>query len=228
MRWYDPKLGRKANLIELKTKPGQFREANVADARKLGLVPSVTTVIDTISKPMLYEWLQQQAFDYAWDSAATPISKEEAYELYKIDGNKVRDKGSELHDKMSRFEEDEITGPLISYLRKHYAQFMHEREFCTNQYGGTIDMLAWRDDGTRDIIDFKFCSKMRKPYQQELWQLAAYAMAQGINGKAINIIIDQNTGEFWCYPWSEEALMDGYDTFRAVLNTFQHINKVGM
>lgn len=227
MRWYDPKLGRKANLIELKTKPGQFREANVADARKLGLVPSVTTVIDTISKPMLYEWLQQQAFDYAWGSAATPISKEEAYDLYKIEGNKVRDKGSELHDKMSRFEEDEITESLISYLRKHYVQFVHEHEFCTKQYGGTIDMLAWRDDGTCDIIDFKFCSKMRKPYQQELWQLASYKQAKAVNGVAINIIIDQNTGEFECYPWSDEEVDDGYITFLTVLDAFNQINKVG-
>jgi|DEB0MinimDraft_10_1074344.scaffolds.fasta_scaffold47761_2 hypothetical protein len=225
MRYYDPKTNKRAKQIEKKTKPGQYRDPTITDARKLGLVPSVTTIIDTISKPMLYEWLQHQAFDSAWESAQTPISKEEAWGYYKQESTKVRDKGSELHDNMSRLEENEITSRLVQYLKQHYVEFEHEIEFCAPLYGGTIDMLAKRHDGTWDMIDFKFCSKLRKPYPSELWQMAAYSSeCIKMDGAAINIIIDQNTGEFECYPWSKDEVDTGYRQFMAIHRAWEYVN----
>lgn len=225
MRYYDPNTGKRAKAIEKKTKPGEFREPTIADARKLGLVPSVTTIIDTISKPMLYEWLQKQAFESAWESAQTPMNKDEAWQYYQQQSTKVRDKGTELHDNMSRLEETEITSKLIQYLKQHYTEFQHEIEFAMPMYGGTIDMLAKRHDGTCDMIDFKFCSKMRKPYPSEMWQMAAYsAQCRAMTGVAINIIIDQNTGEFECFPWSKDEMDTGYRQFMAIHRAWQYVN----
>src|SRR6266704_951400 len=40
---------------------GQPRPTNLRDARKLGLLPSVTNILGVIAKPELTAWLQEQA-----------------------------------------------------------------------------------------------------------------------------------------------------------------------
>ena len=56
--WYD-KNGNPA--YEIIGANGKQRNTTLRDAKKLGLLPSVTTVIGAVAKPGLNRWLQEQA-----------------------------------------------------------------------------------------------------------------------------------------------------------------------
>ena len=55
--WYT-KTGDSAYQVEAKN--GQMRATTLRDAKKLGLVPSVTTILGVAAKPALNTWLQTQ------------------------------------------------------------------------------------------------------------------------------------------------------------------------
>ena len=52
-----------------KSRPGFTRPTTVADAKKLDLVPSVTTILKVIDKPALVRWLQEQPLKYLYENA---------------------------------------------------------------------------------------------------------------------------------------------------------------
>jgi len=56
--WYLPNGSPAYTIIGKST--GRERPTTLADARKLGLLPSVTTIINTIQKAGLDTWKQQQ------------------------------------------------------------------------------------------------------------------------------------------------------------------------
>src|SRR5436853_1052383 len=51
---------------------GKERPTTLADARKLNLVPSVTTILDVAAKPGLNNYFERQIFDAALELAPTP------------------------------------------------------------------------------------------------------------------------------------------------------------
>lgn len=57
--WYKPN-GEACHEVPAKSKPGTMRATTLADARKMGLLPSVTTVLDLLDKPNLTDWKLEQ------------------------------------------------------------------------------------------------------------------------------------------------------------------------
>lgn len=229
MRFYDPSTGKRVDSIP--TKDGKKTKApNINDAIALGLVPSVTEVINVVSKPFLLSWLQVQAFNSAWDSAQTPIPKEEAWKLYEQQSAMARDKGSDIHDKISRLEETPLTKPTIDWLKSKYTSLEHEVMFATRLYGGTIDLIGTLDTGQVDVLDVKSVGKKRDPYDSEAQQIVAYRnyikQSRNINVRAcINIYISQETGEILnIHDWETSDLIRAEDTFYAIHNLWQRLN----
>src|SRR6056297_1581419 len=68
--WYD-KNGQPIFEVEMSTKPGQMRPTTLRDARKLKLLPSVTTIMQVLHKLMLDLWKQGQITSYAYDNPPT-------------------------------------------------------------------------------------------------------------------------------------------------------------
>ena len=60
--WYTPEGEAVHTVIGTN---GRERSTNVADARKRGLLPSVTNILGVINKPALLEWKLQQALTAA-------------------------------------------------------------------------------------------------------------------------------------------------------------------
>jgi len=217
-----------ARLTEVPKKSGGTKAPTIREAIELGAVPSVTEVLNLIAKPFLFTWVEDKAFQFAWDSAATPIPYEDAKELYKSQSKAAMDKGSELHDKMSRLEPDEFTQEAVAWVNERYKITEHEIQFSSDTYGGTIDLIGKNDDGSVDIIDFKFVMSDRKPRDQELWQLAAYrAWVQETRSvrKCINLLISQDDGHIIsAHEWTEEELNHGYFIFQSILAAWGAIN----
>lgn len=57
--WYRPD-GTSCHTVPNKSKPGETRPTSLTDARKLGLLPSVTTILDLLDKPQLTDWKMEQ------------------------------------------------------------------------------------------------------------------------------------------------------------------------
>lgn len=57
--WYDV-TGKACHTVPNKSKPGESRATSLTDARKLGLLPSVTTILDLLDKPQLTDWKLEQ------------------------------------------------------------------------------------------------------------------------------------------------------------------------
>lgn len=232
-RFYDPKTQRRVDSVPKKDGKGT-KDATIADARKLLFVPSVTTVCDIVAKPFLLTWLQQQAFDSAWNSATTPMPKEEAWAYYQQQSAIARDKGSDLHDKMSRMEECPETLQALAWIAsQNYTKTEHEVQFAHDKFGGTIDFIGYVSTDlnipTVDLLDFKFVTKERQAYDNELWQLSAYAMhlsAVGYNVRnVLNLYISQDTGALLkVHHWTAEELHRGYSTFYSILRLWERIN----
>lgn len=232
-RFYDPKTQRRVDSVPKKDGKGT-KDATIADARKLLFVPSVTTICDLVAKPFLLNWLQTQAFDSAWQSATTPISKDEAWAYYQQQSAIARDRGSDLHDKMSRLEQCPETLQALAWIAsQNYTKTEHEVQFAHDKFGGTIDFIGYVNTDlnhpTVDLLDFKFVTKDRQAYDNELWQLSAYAMYLSSAGYIVrnvsNLYISQETGELLkVHNWTMDQLSRGYTTFFSILMLWERIN----
>lgn len=229
MRFYSYETQRRVNEIPKKSGKGT-KSPNINDAIQMHLRPSTTEIINIVSKPMLLSWLQEQAFDSAWNSAATPISRDEAWAYYMKKSSEVRDLGSDLHDKISRLELSPLTSPVIKWIQSNYSPSEHEVQFCHDLYGGTIDMLGTqRTSGKIDLVDFKSVKKNRDPYPQECQQLSAYRDWAVKNGRpihrCINIYFSQETGEILnVKEWTQQEIDNSFQVFLATCKLWQYIN----
>jgi hypothetical protein len=227
MRFYSPQTGKRVDSIPKKSGVGT-KTPDIRDCIANRWVFSVTSITDTIAKPFLATWLAEQAFNSAWDSSHTPMTKDEAFIYWQQQSAIARDKGSDLHDKISRLDETDLTRPTLDWLKAQgYGGYFHEEQFANCLYGGTIDFSGTVDIGVVDLVDFKTVTKDRKPYDTELWQIAAYRehLAHFANNpvavrRCINLYISQEDGRILnVKEWTKDELQQGYETFSSILNT---------
>lgn len=180
-----------------KAKGGELRNATVADARKLGLFPSVTNILGVIAKPGLDKWKLQQVAKAAYQ--APPDGKEsveyftdriiEAAFDQVVD---AADFGSQIHDALEKvFEGEPVEEQLLPYVqptlewkRKFGLTFTQREIVLVNPgegYAGRCDVIAQGKKGQLVILDYK-TRKTKEgekvtPYDGQGMQLAAYAVA---------------------------------------------------
>ena len=75
--WYTQD-GKPFYEIENKSAPGTMRRVTLRDARKLNLVPSVTTITGVISKPQLEAWKIEQAILASLTLPRTPKESDDS------------------------------------------------------------------------------------------------------------------------------------------------------
>ena len=197
------------------SKPGEFRSTTLRDARKEGLVPSVTSIIsDTTPKPNLVAWKIEQAILAA---LTLPRLGGESVDQFAIrvaeDARETSSRAANLGTRGHRAIEDwisvgsgtsdvEIMGMLEEYAKWHNVNVKKaiyvEQPFCKHGYGGCVDLVAEMLDGTTAIIDFK--TQRRKPGEKMVsykpdhpMQLAAYAHGMDLGKvKLLNVLISTN------------------------------------
>lgn len=180
--------------VPTKSKPGQFRDVTIKDARKLGLFPSATTVMQIVSKPGLDRWSVEQGIRAA---IAEPYSGEDedeyilrAYLRSQEYRNYTADFGTAIHNAICnllggrRAEKlDHILAPAIadkfcSWLDKQgYTVVATERTVVNEglRLAGTIDLQLMKD-GKKILADLKTQDFSKRPnvYKEHRWQLALY------------------------------------------------------
>ncbi len=195
--WYNPTDGTLTTHVPNKSKPGELREATIKDARLLGLVPSVTGVIELLAKPSLISWLQDNAIRSAhelYGGGGVGWLNPESLQAVRLHADGIRDRaataGTEIHHavaqrlKYEAYESpllgvDEVVEGFFDWYNQQERVCLHsERTFVTPEFGGTADWVGiW--DGKYTLADFKTQDAQRwqdfKFYEEVGIQLAGYS-----------------------------------------------------
>ena len=231
MHWYYPD-GRTAytQVVKSGKNKGFTRNTTLADARKLGLLPSVTTILNILDKPGLTNWRLEQVM---LASLTLPREHEEAEKDYirrvmadsREQGKKAAEEGTRIHGVIEGYflgrtpdiEEAKIVDNVLACLPDN--QYWKPEKSCVHElgYAGKVDLHSdeW-------VIDFKTTEKENpKCWPEHYLQLAAYKNALGIEGRCGNIFIDRNTYECTFIQHSKEETEKAWEQFKAILLTWK-------
>jgi len=182
----------------------KVRDTNVKDARKLGLVPSVTDILKVSAKDALNEWIIGQILtavlnsNYNVPKNGNSIQIKQWKSMIRQEaarfGKEAAEKGNIIHDNLENaflglsanmpVSQDEITKPVIDFITDKFGTgFIAEASFANSLgFGGKIDL---HHPKRKIIIDFK--TKQDKSFEKDLgyddhvMQLAAYAYGLNFN-----------------------------------------------
>lgn len=235
--WYFPD-GTPCHTVKCTTKEGD-RPTTIADARKLGLLPSVTNILSCLRKPALESWKIEQAClsvltaprkqDEALDAFVQRVLHDE--KQHEQEAKDAADLGTRIHKAL----EDELSGrigdhemlpwvePVWEYLNSLGKPVMHtEKVLVGNGYAGRCDLITGPDG---HLWDFKTTKKL--PTKGAWWehslQLAAYQRAYGFPVRCGNIYISTlEPGKFFV---AETTDLDScFEAFDHILKYWQIAN----
>ena len=245
--WYQADTGEPA--YQITGANGKVRNTNLRDARKLNLVPSVTTILGQIAKPGLQTWLNQQILLSALTLPREQNEPEPAWlERVMFDskeaGRKAAERGNLIHAIVQTFYENEVYIPqypkyvyeteqtLDNALGLH--KWVAEKSFAHElRFGGKCDLYAPADpltDFPGAVIDIKTketdLDKV-KPYDEHLYQLAAYREGLGMpNAICGNLFINALTNQVRLIIHDPTDIADGWAVFCHLLRVYQIKNKI--
>lgn len=236
-RWYDAQ-GR--SVYEVPRADGKgMRDATLRDARKLGLLPSVTTIIRCAAAPGLEIWKQTQVLLAALTLPRAPGELDAVYcqrimEDSRAQAEKAREKGTTIHAAIqSHYQGTGIDTETWPYVQgatiavRDWANepaWQAERAFADvmEGYGGKIDLCS--ADGNGVVLDFKTrefsADKPAKGWDEQLMQLAAYRRGYGYPAaRCANVFVSTSVpGLAVVHEWSESELQRGWLMFKALLD----------
>ena len=218
---------------------GKERPTTLADARKLGLLPSVTTIINTIQKAGLDTWKQQQVLLAALTLPRLPDEPESEWltrvmQDSKATGKEAAERGTAIHSVLEAFYEGIYIPELPAYVRvvesvinEHFGPqlWVSEKSFAKGGYGGKCDLIA-----KNCVIDFKTTEKDLDKldyYFDHQMQLAAYRQGFEMPTARCAIVYVnalQNKAKLVEIP--EDDLRIGWDCFTHLLAFYRAKNKL--
>lgn len=219
---------------------GELRPTTLRDARKLGLLPSVTNVLGVINKPELVEWKMTQAVLAALTLPRLDGEGEDAFARRVVDDAQSRVRtaaefGSTFHagaEHVARTLEVDQAGPYAAWLNLHRDWFQRNcvRVLWTERvlvntalgYAGTADLLVEHQKHGLTLVDYK--TQGVKPggaaraYGSWCQQLAAYRGAIGAPMACMNVIVNSaEPSGLVEHVWSERELEAASESFQAAL-----------
>lgn len=214
---------------------GNKRATTLRDARKLGLLPSVTTIIRGAAAPGLELWKAKQVMLAALTLSRNPGETDDAYFARimadsKEQARKAADRGTEIHAALEQHFEMKATDDpvmaqhiqgVVGQLDKHCGrqEWHAERSFAhSSGFGGKLDLHSdeW-------VIDFK-TKEFGEDDELQTWdehamQLAAYDM--GLTGTprkgAIIYVSTTQPGLARFLQIPDEEMTRGWGMFEALL-----------
>ena len=197
--WYDKDGSPMYTIIGAN---GKERDTTLRDARKLNLVPSVTTIMRVAAAPGLDLWKQQQVLKAAisvprlegenesdWFSRIMQTSKETSAE--------AADRGTDMHNviedyfnKRQREYPDFAKETYFAVIKEFGSQnWITEKSFAYDGFGGKVDLHCEDiviDFKTKELVDDK-----TEAFSEQLMQLAAYRVGLGIpDALCANVYVD--------------------------------------
>jgi hypothetical protein len=226
---------------EVEKKAGGLRPTTLTDARKLGLVPSVTTVLSVLAKPALTTWKVQQGIL----AALTLPRREDEPESDWLDrimedsgqqAKSAAEEGTRIHDACEcsfkgRPVEDRYQPHVaavhakLTELFPTVSDWVAEASFASLLgYGGKVDLHS---PSTGIVVDFKgkdgdFSDGKKLAYDQH-YQLAAYQ--RGLNlpvNACANLFVSRtHPGKVAAHVWSESDIAKGWTVFAATCDVWR-------
>lgn len=191
--WYTPEG---QAFYEITKKDGSgMRAPTIADARKLGLLPSVTKIIGILDKPELNNWKLEQGIlavlstpkkeGESLDAFVHRVLHEE--KVHEEEAKRAREVGSQVHEAI----DNALSGREWDHGLSHYVEpviewventggkiIWTEKILVASNYAGKADLfLNLPKLKTRYLTDFKTCSRLpdKDSYIEHRLQTAAYA-----------------------------------------------------
>ena len=234
------------------SKNGTKRATTLRDARKLNLVPSVTSVLDIMGKPGLDRWKINKAIEASIqirrkeyesdDSLAKRILAES-----KRSSEEASERGVRIHNLLESFfktanipndKEDEAiirSVQTLLYANCGEQDWMSEETFAhPDGYGGMIDLYSDTFPSSTDpwVIDFKTkefdAGAKNLAYDSMGYQLAAYKKGIGASQETriANIFISaSNPGISIFHEWSAEDTLRFEKIFGHALELWKETKK---
>lgn len=225
---------------------GGMRPTTVRDARALGLVPSVTTVLAVKAKPNLEVWKVRQGILAALTLPRVEGEPEDAW-LQRIEADsreqakKAAEEGTRIHDAIERsFKGMYVPSeyqPHVDGVRAELARifptitdWVAEASFAHEDgYGGKVDLHS---PSTGIVVDFKGKdfgpedAGKRMAYDQNE-QLGAYQRGLGFQpAEGANLFVSRtHPGLVAGHVWKADEMREGAETFACCLRLWMCIRK---
>jgi len=225
-------------------KNGNQRSTTLADARKMSLVPSVTTIIKSAASPGLEAWKLNQMLLAALTLPRIDGEPEEEFVQRVVKDSKehakmAAERGSAVHSAI----ESMYSGVMYAEYAEHQAgvyreieleygitEFQPEKSFAHEfGFGGKVDLFSKEGDGV--VIDIKtkeFSDPTKvQGFDEHMMQLAAYRKGLYLpNARCANVFVSvTNPGLVVVKEWSREDLARGWAMFYALLKYWQAKNQ---
>lgn len=234
-------------------KNGKERDTTLRDARRLNLVPSVTTILKgVLAAPALSRWITKQALEQAYN--APPVGDESLEDCISFwlrkseeEGQKRMDFGTKVHkaieDGLGDGYENELvtlpTGddmylaefvnPVLELIKDNGWKILETETTLVGQgYAGTADAI-YTGEYEYGIIDFKTSASGFVPPEYAI-QIALYHVAEhgGIDDRAVghNILIDtgRDYGAVKLVSYDADKLRGAYGCGMHLVKVWQYLN----
>ena len=225
-------------------KNGNPRATTLADARKMNLVPSVTTIIKSAASPGLEAWKLNQMLLAALTLPRIDNEPEEELVQRIVKDSKehakmAAERGSAVHTAI----ESMYSGVMHSEYAEHQAgvyreieaaygitEFQPEKAFAHEfGFGGKVDLFSKEGDGVvLDIKTKEFSDPAKvQGFDEHMMQLAAYRKGLYLpKARCANVFVSvTNPGLVVVKEWSQEDLARGWAMFYALLKYWQAKNQ---
>lgn len=236
-------------MYEVEAKNGTMRPTTLRDARKLNLLPSVTTILKVLHKQGLVDWMIEQAVLAA---LTTPMHDGEELDAFvhrvlhtdrvqDQESQKARDRGTEIHNGIETILSGGIVSddllpwvkPVTDCLTEEFDEVLCvERILVGDGYAGRTDAILVQN-GVAWVLDFKTTKKLAsKAWDDHVCQLSAYADAycqqDSVDPRLVrtaNIYISTvEQGEFLVAPHDPEWWNVYSNAFHPLVKYWQWMN----
>ena len=238
----------------VKAKDGSDRPTTLRDARKMDLVPSVTTILKVSAKPGLEAWKQEQMLLAALTLPRDPGESEKDFIARIVFDSKetaksAAERGTRVHESIESWftgkkdvEHQAIAKAfeekIFDHFKTHpFQPWKTEIAFASPLgYGGKIDLHCTPDEHAPQgiVIDAKTKEFGEDDavigYDEHLLQLAAYRHGLGMpHARCANVFASvTKPGLIKVVEWSEEELVKGWEMFQCLLRFWKLKNNFGV
>lgn len=223
---------------------GGQRATTLRDARKMNLVPSVTTIMSCAAKPGLEAWKLNQMLLAALTLPRAPEETEESYVNRIVSDSKEQakqaaERGTRIHEAVESFYEGILIADMAEYqlgvgeeIKNKYGldDFQAEKAFAHELgFGGKVDLhsRAYKDGLVLDVKSKEFTDPTKvEAYDEHLMQLSAYRVGLGLpKAECANVFVSvTEPGLVVIKEWSQEELERGWTMFSSLLAYWQAKN----
>ena len=251
VHWYRADDGKPQYTVP--AKDGSLRPTTLRDARKMNLVPSVTTVMKIAAKPALDVWKNEQLLLAALTLPKVEGETEKEFIARVISdsketGKRAAERGTRVHESIERWYGGDknvehvdiamaVEKAVFEHFKTHpFQPWITEASFSSEMgFGGKVDMHCMVDESAPMgiVVDFKtkeFGVDDAVPaYDENLMQLAAYRFGLDVPfARCANVFASVSyPGLVKIHEWSDEDLQRGWAMFQALLTFWKLKNKFG-